>query len=122
MSGTNDDISTTQRTSRISSEDTDRDWEPPEEAQVELETTRRSKPAAGSDTLLSAPTPGAGDDDPIDRRELEELERRLEQLEARTKVLELERPSKGSVSPGWLWWVSFMLALAVVWLVARGLP
>ncbi len=46
----------------------------------------------------------------------------MQQLEARLKVLELGRPTSAISAPGWLWWVAFMLALAVVWLVARGLP
>ncbi len=66
MSEPHDDISTTQRTARISSEDTDRDWTPPKDAPEELESTRRSKPATGTDTLLSAPAPGEADMEAVD--------------------------------------------------------
>ena len=75
MSEPEEDISTTQRTGRISSEDTERDVrlrEPPPDS-GELETTRRSKPGGATDTLLSAPAPGSDADDGVARRWLEEL-------------------------------------------------
>ena len=55
MSEPEEDISTTQRTGRISSEDTERDVrlrEPPPDS-GELETTRRSKPGGATDTVTS---------------------------------------------------------------------
>lgn len=76
---------------------------------------RSSPPAGSSDTLLSAPTPGSNDDE-ASRIRVEELGRRVDQLQDRVKVLEL---AGARLLPRWALWVLFLLALALVWQLAR---
>ncbi len=72
-------------------------------------------------TLLSAPAPADAFEVDVDRR-LEETERRLEQLEADlARLREAKRaPAERPLGESLLFWVVFLLVIAVAWLFFHG--
>lgn len=82
----------------------------------------RAAPERGSeDTLLSAPAPAEGFEVDFERR-LEETERRLDQIEADlARFTGLHRtPTERPLGQTPLFWIVFLLAVAVAWLFFHG--
>ncbi len=79
----------------------------------------RSCPPAASrpdgDTLLSAPAPAQRWETDLEDR-LATARRRIDDLEARVRTLEANaRPTTRVQLPRAVWWVAFLVALALVW-------
>lgn len=114
-----DDIPPTPRNA-TSSQDTERDLEPPSSrgsaSDPNVESGSDISTTHGEHTLLSMKGAAARASERPDHR-VDELERRLSQLDARLKVIELQRGA-GNALPGdrrWLLWVGLLLALILGW-------
>lgn len=102
-----------------SSQDTERDLEPPAPHEPSVQPPEDhgaidASTTLGDDTLLSVKAAADRLSERPDHR-VEELERRLTQLEARLKVLELGRSSPALGDKRWLFWVGLLLALILGW-------